>query len=631
MEKSKINEPLNIKLYQGNDAMEAAMLRAILLFNNKVKKAKREDMMQRVILSIIIYGAGEFNEKQILEILRSSNKCQMSEGELKHKLGLLKQEKLIDSNTSGNYYCVEQDKDDNFFQRLSEDTEQLITNIIEKVEKLAKKSYHNKPQLRTNIQKSLSVYLYSSGLKFFGIDNIEDGGYDDIIKTSMVDLDNNWGKYLVQVIGDTIDKPSDFEKSVLTQWARAFVLTQVLKLDPQLANFKMTKIAGKTFVLDTDVMLNLLTKKARWSAQYKEMIEKLRSFRCNFVVPKEIIDEVKGNVKSARFKMTQNGPQYLEMHDEQLEGPKSNVFIEDYVKIVRSEQKDDFTFDLYIDNICHRKTDDILYKKVSKLLGYDLKQSSFELMVTNEDIRKLKEEILSLAKYTPKGIERSDSNNEERSEVDARLYATIENLVKDEQSSETLGYKWYLLTRSERTIVAAKHLKIYEKPIVCHPQALIAVLEEIGNADDANSNIINLFDNPYLVYTANEVWDKVEPLINDGHLIKYKDFDVLKFEVDLNFDEWLTCEDSDQREALARKYTERGLSFLSDYKEKVDTIEQLRQERSFDKQTISELKEEVTKTKEQLKKERGRNHYERQRELGLRRDIRKNTKGPHHR
>ena len=166
--------------------------------------------------------------------------------------------------------------------------------------------------------------------------------------------------------------------------------------------------------------------------------------------------------------------------------------------------------------------------------------------------------------------------------------------------------------------MAAKHLKIYDKPIVCHPQALIAVLEEIGNADDANSNIINLFDNPYLVYTANEVWDKVEPLLNDGHVIKYKDYDVLKFDVDLSFDEWLTCEDSEQRAALAKKYTERGLSFLSDYNEKVETIEQLQLDRNRDKQTIADLELELSKANEQLEKEKRRKYYEAKKEIGQR-------------
>lgn len=51
--------------YSGSDQMEAAMLRGILLFNGKITDSKRQNMIQKAVLSIVIYGGGSTKQSDI--------------------------------------------------------------------------------------------------------------------------------------------------------------------------------------------------------------------------------------------------------------------------------------------------------------------------------------------------------------------------------------------------------------------------------------------------------------------------------------------------------------------------------------------------------------------------------------
>lgn len=71
-------------------------------------------------------------------------------------------------------------------------------------------------------------------------------------------------------LADVINNPQRQEKEILEKWARAYVAMEVLSLDPSLRNFKVTKLRTKIFIIDTDVALNALASKARYSAVYRQ-------------------------------------------------------------------------------------------------------------------------------------------------------------------------------------------------------------------------------------------------------------------------------------------------------------------------------------------------------------------------
>jgi hypothetical protein len=69
--------------------------------------------------------------------------------------------------------------------------------------------------------------------------------------------------------------------------------TQVMNLDPSLRQFKLKQLSGKTFLLDTDFVLNCLTKKARFSEVYGNVLNTLVSnnCQCDVRIPQEVVTE----------------------------------------------------------------------------------------------------------------------------------------------------------------------------------------------------------------------------------------------------------------------------------------------------------------------------------------------------
>lgn len=65
---------------------------------------------------------------------------------------------------------------------------------------------------------------------------------NDSIKYVIEDLQQADGERLISAIGKTIQEPTGLEREVLNKWAKAYLLMQILKIDPELINFKMTLV-----------------------------------------------------------------------------------------------------------------------------------------------------------------------------------------------------------------------------------------------------------------------------------------------------------------------------------------------------------------------------------------------------
>ena len=210
---------------------------------------------------------------------------------------------------------------------------------------------------------------------------------------------------------------------------------------------------------------------------------------------------------------------------------------------------------------------------------------------------KLNAIILDKTSSSPKGLDRKDSSNEKISRSDTELYLSLVNYNQNGNPDEEglLPHKYYLLTYSTRTIRAAKELKIYTEDIICKPQALTAVLNDLGEIADTGVNFINLFENPFLVYTAEQVWDRIQPIIDNGAMIYFADIQQLKADVDLTFDDMLMGEGNGFNYEKLREIEKSGLKFPSELLRKEEEIRKLRQDNE-------EKDREIEKRDAELKK-----------------------------
>ena len=590
-------------LFEEQSDWENSLMRSVLIFGFTTHEGNKSDQLKKAILSIVIYGKGDYGIEQITSVFNTTFKLNQVEKDILLQLDSLCKAGLIERDENGLYKAVETDKKGvSFFEELEKDTEVMLKGITEKVCKKYPLNNAQKAIIRKNTKKALSLYFQINSLAAFGIQDLKIDESKVIVEAAMSSLDNKIGKYLVSVLAYTIEEPGK-DKDILEKWAKTVVTMRSTGLDPMLRNFKQQQLANKKFILDTDVVLNALATNARYSTDYRKMIRHLVNAGAKVLIPQFVYNEVVMNADSAIRRFTSNGRQILEYPDEVLEDSKSNVFIEDYVKTIRKDQsKKDMNFATYMGNIYSERSQYTLNQNIIKLLGerngndrYILKDN----VLNEEKASTLKELIKDRAKKTPKGSSRTIEQQEEMALNDTRLYLTIcdENIEKEK--SGILGYQCYLVTRSTRTMISASELGIYDKHVVCHPQTLISVLDDIGQINDVV--VINLFDNPFLTYMTELIMDQVDPVIRAGAQIKHYEFIQLREKFDLNINNILTAKGAEYKKLLD-EYTKEGLLFAKDMDELLKKTERQDKELSVLKTKNERLEQENTKLK-------GRVHY----------------------
>lgn len=596
----------------GGDALEDSMLKSILLFNSHKIKNNKKDLLPIAIFSIIIYGGGEYTIENILDILKERFALNYTTKDILLHISQLIAKKYIVSDNNKYKDCSSSGKD--FFMNIETETEKLINGIIARITEIGHLDISSETcKVKKNIRNALSTYFQLYGYSFWGLKQEEDVDIPNAVDVARKGLSSKLGQALVGALADVINNPTKQEKDILEKWARAYVAMEVLNLDPSLRNFKLTKLCTKTFIIDTDVALNALTSKAKYSVIYREMIKSLNKANCTISIPSTVIDEIQDHINAAKKRYLYNGTQWPFIPDDVLETQDGNVFVEDYVKLLRSGKKD-LRFQTYIDNFYDDNNPQLLIiNKLKAVCGQNLHiMDKDEMVPINDEIKNaLAEEIESLTIMSAKGVKRDSEKNAQIAETDALLYLTIQKLNRDDNgNNKPLSRKAYLLTTTKKTIECAKKLKIYDMNIICNPLALAPILQEIGLIEKAKFDLLNLFENPFLTYTAELLWPQVKPLLEAGAQLKYKDIHRLRIDVDANIDKILTCETLKERAFEARRLTERGYMFANDLFVAQKTIDEKDNIISKQESLIASLNERISrleKAKKEIKVRTNRN------------------------
>lgn len=554
-------------LFEYQSEFEDSLMRSVLLFGFTAQKGKKADQLRKAILSIVIYGKGLYDVNDVTSIFNENFKLNQTISEIEHQLNFLIRDGYVTINEDNRYQAVDSNKRGvSYFDSIEKDTNAMLDRVVNKVSKKYATSSTQKNIIRNNAKQALSLYFQINGLAAFGMQDPKKlDEFKSVVCTAMKGIDSKIGKYLISVLAYTIEEPGE-DKDVLEKWAKAVVAMRSTGLDPMLRNFKQQQLASKKFVLDTDVLLNALANNARYSVDYHKMIAHLVKAGATVLIPQFVYEEIVMNADNALRKFAANGSQYIQYPEEALEDPKSNVFIEDYVKTIRKDKrKKGMAFPTYMGNIYSERSPFTLNQNIIKLLGEKNGKKRYllkENVLNEEKAAQLKEIIKERAMRTPKGSGRTIEQQEEMALNDTRLYLTICDENTEKEKEGLLGYQCYLVTRSTRTIRSATELNIYDKHVICHPQTLISVLDDIGVINDIE--VISLFDNPFLTYATELIMEQAEPVIEAGAQISYYDFIQLREKFDLNINEILTAKGAEMK-ALVDKYTKAGLLFAKDW------------------------------------------------------------------
>lgn len=597
-----------LSLYKDSGKLEDAQLRSVLLFGQFGTKANNDDyMLQRLVFSVMVEAGAERSVSEIHQLLTSEGfASELKNKDVKKIFDQLESDGLIKQQPSGKYLPIsERSEGDDFFKQLNRDTDILIDGIYERFLKLEGYSKPTNPQIIKNrIREALSVYMKLCGLTFFELQKDETHPKDVLQELIGANPDKT-SIHLVTAIGETLSQHNKQEETVLNQWAKAYVVTQILQLDPTLKQFKQDQLRNKSFVLDTDVVLRSLATHANFSKDYRYVLNYLNRLGCKIYVPSDIFAEVEGCAKEALEIAAGMGEKQLREYDEMLmHGSKSNVFIEDYVQQVRNEPDcKSMNFGVYMGNIYHSKSSQVMKKRLADVIGVENVKRELKILPLDHDIEeKLNAVILEKTLSSPKGQERKDSFNAKLARSDTKLYLT---LVKCNQQGNPddkglLPYKYYLLTQSSRTILAAKEIGKYSEDIICKPQALTAVLNELGEIADSEISFINLFENPFLVYAADQIWERIKPLIDNGALIYHADIQQLKANVEMRFDGLLTGDGNGFSFEKLKEISKEGLLFPSEILRLKEEVNKLREDNAAKDKEIEQRDHEIKKKDDEI-------------------------------
>ena len=593
-----------------NDDWEDSLLRATILFHKKDCSRSRDSLMLKAFYAIIVHSK-DAGLDTIKTLFKQRFGLSFSDNDVKQKLDQLKSEGLIAISEDYDKITLikEEEQEDDFYTVLEKETDELFNKIIEKLEKSRRSDFSNQERnnIKRNIKKALSIYFHHFGFAYVNLKRkAKENQITNTIKICENGLNKADAERLIGLLCSLIISPSEDEKRILEQWARAYVTMEILNLDPSLRNFRATKLRDKTFVIDTDVVLHFLCTHAKHSDNFRTIISQLSSTGCKFIIPAKVLNEVEAHIQQAKTKYSSKGSAFDQFSEELLEN--DNVFIEDYVKYRRAVPEEaDMPFSAYISNIHTPKSNRLLFSRIREVIGKDFEVWDNEKLIElqTQEGKRLASKIKEITDVSEKGIRRRDEYNLELANTDARIFLTIKGRNDNLTGLEDVAFSkyYYFMTTSRKIKTAALDIFQHSEPAncICHPNALLTILYQIG-VINTDINYLNLFENPFLAYTAEKVKTEIKPLLDNNLDLKYADYIKLREDSDLQLNELIT-KDGEANEKIIEDLSERGYLFAKENKEK--TLEIARLNKSLIEKESDNIKKDdkIRELQSKLKKQ----------------------------
>ena len=419
-------------------------------------------------------------------------------------------------------------------------------------------------QARNNIKETMTLYAKLHGMEGLyeedTFDKDEDDN-DDIIKCATQGLDELTGNILVEVLGDALAKPTPFQANTINLLMQSFIGAQIMQIDPLLGQFETDKLKSKTFVFDTDFVLNSITKHHSQSNNYRRLIKTLRKIGCNIVIPEEVLSEVVRHAQHVERNNNWFANAFEVLNESTVEKEATNVFVKDYYmwkfKNKKAGSIRKFMRDNYYDE---SKPYQFMKEEIENELKCKVLSEPLEIP---KELEKHKTELIDKIKkeiqLSFKNKWRDEEETESLAKTDATLYlyAMSENFdARRTNNNDILSATAYIITYTTKSIRCAKAMDIHQD-IVTRPEILINILKRIGEFDDKGKMGLELFDNPFLTYIMRQNWQTVKKLADFGVDLHGKCITRLEYDLEEVIHEMIT-EEAENEEIDSYEMLRRG-------------------------------------------------------------------------
>lgn len=490
--------------------------------------------------------------------------------------------------------------------------QRLVDGLIACLQKELNSNLPNEviDQVSENIKLTLNLYVRLHGMDFFSneeediILNDDEVSDEEIINQAKSGLADELGTALIEVMSNMIAEPTPEQRTTLSLLIKTLIGAQIMQVDPQLSQLQVEKIKDKTFVLDTDFLLNCIVKYPKESNEYKKLLSKLRRIGCTLIVPDEVVSEVVKHVQNAEGNYNYFKNTYNATDNKDIEEYATNVFVKDYCL---SKEKYKYGIRRYLEDHYYDREaprpliEDIIKKELH--LPLELKDN---LQISDEleqKRAKLEKKITESTRLSPKSKRRDEAEIVSISETDAKLFLYVlsqnQNLGEI-QNGDILTGTTYLITYTAKSIRCAKEMGL-DCRFVTRPEILINILYEIGLLDDAKDELFNLFDNPFLAHIINENWDTIKKASNLGVDLHSKGLSKLDRELGEEMNNFISQKAEYDKIPETDRTSEVRLKIANDYRHFLKEIQRKHYKLMPDVQAMADS---INHTEQELAEER---------------------------
>lgn len=598
---------------------EAAMIKTCLLFDNKLQQ-KREIFFQKKLLADLFCKKYNSLDSAVAYLEKEMPSYAFDKQQVKTALNNLQSSNFVAFLEDGSVTLTKEatDNGNKSAEEQKDGYKQLVRDILHDVE-LNVPISNNIQQVRQNIQNCLEYYIQTSCYNLLALDDkVSTNDNETLVHRASSNLpqDDRLVSQILLSIGSVIAQPSEAQRKILETMAQAQITMRLMGVDPMLQNFKRTLIASKVFVLDTDVVLYLITDNGERSRQYKSLLQQLLGCGCNIYIPEELFDEVYDHAEAAKKRYHFVSPVLNNDVGRWAESAINNVFIESYY-CQKSENGLNTSWDNYIGNYIQPEegsayTKDAVMEKIGQNrnihygefpYGYDIYDSC-----KTEDMQlrdALYDKALKVTLQTEKAETRDDEKNKRIAKTDTKLFLNVKKLNDSERErtgksvlrNDYLCHKYYVITNTFRVYSCTKELNMSDR-LFCSPSALMAFMVESGIIDRGKVNVLSLFDNPFLAYVAEQSWSDVEKMIPTGVDFKGKSIVRLRYELQNHLKLLLTTKPG--TDAYSRIVNDVKLQDYS-FKPQIEYAMELEKQNAEKDKYIEDLQKQLEKLKAEKK------------------------------
>ena len=375
-------------------------------------------------------------------------------------------------------------------------------------------------------------------------------------------LDSDIGDLLDAALADALRAPTESQAQTIAHWTQAYVGLALMGLDPVLNDFQASRFSAKTFLLDTDIVLEAIVTDGTRSSAILDVLSSLAQRGCRLVVPEAVVDEcVEHAARSeATYRFFGNG--LIQLAPAAVEERVWNALVKGYYyAVVGRRIAKSVTYREYLANFYEEKTPSQFFSAVIT----DVLPGEIEILpihfdssrrLDDADVDRLADALQQdLATRSKKARYRTREAEKALARTDATLYLSALSMNPTDQTARrrVLGGTCYLLTETARYERVAQSVGISTK-VTVRPSTVAGILSFVGPAI-SSTEFVQLFDNPLLDRAVSAVWDDMEKLMRSGVDLRAKNLARLRFDFDHALHERLTAlesaEDAEQRDSKA--------------------------------------------------------------------------------